>query len=357
MKQEFSKKDTLVVKGAAILCMLFYHLFENENLINGLHVDYRPLSLSNLLLISKFGNICVAVFALLSAYGITKSIQAWERTKQAEACFDKDAMQKMYGQAGRRFGKLVLNFLAMFVSINLLWCTKFNYKGLYGGGWQGGLYALLDALGFASMFDTPTINATWWYMELAILIIFMVPLLYLLVKNLGHYSLVLAVLLPVVVEMNYDVKRYYFVVLFGVVVAWGNWFEKLWKLRLPLALQAVLGVVAMGGCILFRQNYVVYNEFGYLVDAPVALFFAWFVATILGRIPGVRTGLAFLGKHSMNMYFVHTFFYMAIYQQFIYSFRYVPAILVALVVVSLLYSVVLEAAKRGILWVIYKIKG
>lgn len=344
MRREFTKEDTLVVKGLAILSLLFYHLFEHYERVTTMQVDYRPFSLDTFLLISGFGNICVAIFAFLSAYGITKYImksqEAGEKNRQ------ESLLPGFYKNACGRYLKLTLNFLAMFASVNLLWFSKFDYKGLYGTGWQGALYAFLDAVGLAGMFKTPTINATWWYMELAVLIIFIVPLLYFVAKKMGNYTILLAVLFPVAVELTYDVKRYYFVIILGVLAATGEWFEKLFSIKkVPAAVQGLLGVILLAGFVLLRQNYVVYNEFAYLLDAPIAVFVSWFGARFLTAIPGVRHVLAFLGKHSMNIYFVHTFFYMAIYQEFIYSFRYAGLIFLMLVIVSLGYSVVLECVK------------
>ena len=355
MKREFSKRETLIVKGAAILCMLFYHLFEYEQLVTSLQVNYWPLSIRQLLLISGFGNICVAVFSFLSAYGITKSIMNKEKERGSLEDVG-NGLRLVYSQAYKRFLRLTLNFVAMFVSVNLLWCTKFDYAGLYGRGWQGGLYAVLDGLGLADIFETPTINMTWWYMELAIIIIFLVPLLYLATKKLGNYMLILAVLLPVVIELGFSMKRYYFVIIFGVLAATEGWYERLYELKIPVWLQNVVGTILLVGLVLFRQNYVVYNEFGYLVDAPIAFYFAWYVVRVFGSVPGLWQGLHFLGKHSMNIFFVHTFFYMAIYQKFIYSFRYMVVIFVVLVAVSLAYSVVLETIKKLIGLMTMKVK-
>lgn len=340
MKREFTKEDTLAVKGMAILALLFYHLFEHYERVTTLGVDYRPLSLDHFLLLSGFGNICVAVFAFLSAYGIVKGIRAGEK-KDGEP-----GIPVMYRQALKRYLKLTANFLAMFAGVNLLWFSKFHYGELYGTGWQGMLYALLDAFGLAGTYKTPTINETWWYMELAILIIFLVPLIYLVAKKMGNYTILLGILLPIVVDLNPDVKRYYFVVLLGVMAAYGDWFERLFSLKAPLTVQAAAGVVLMAGCILVRQNYVVYHEFGYLVDAPIALFFAWFGGRLLSGLRGVGSVLKFLGRHSMNLYFVHTFFYMAIYQEFIYSFRYAGLIFLMLLICSLGFSLILEALKK-----------
>lgn len=340
MKKEFTRTDSSVVKGVAILCLLFYHLFEHAERVTTMQVDYRPFSLESFLLFSSFGNICVAIFVFLSSYGIAKGICEKERNGQ------QITFVQLFQMACGRYIKLTINFLAMFISVNLLWFYKFDYAGLYGRGWQGGLYVLLDATGLSGLFKTFTINQTWWYMELAIVIIFVVPLLYLVVKKLGYYALPLAVLLPVVVDLTFDIKRYYFVMLFGVAAVVLGWFEKSFSMKCPLAIQAVVGVVLLVGSVFFRQNYVVYTEFAYLVDAPIALLVSWFSARMLASLPVIGKVLGFFGKHSMNIYFVHTFFYMAIYQKFIYSFKYAGLIFLVLLGVCLVYSVILEGVKK-----------
>lgn len=334
MKQEFTKEDTKVVKGMAVLSLLFYHLFENYDLVEKMKVNISPFSMDSFLMMSGFGNICVAVFAFLSAYGITRGLLNQETAGYRDAC--------------RRYVKLTLNFLAMYISVNLLWFRKFDYAKLYGKGWQSLIYLILDSLGLSAVFKTPMMNETWWYMEWAVLIIFLVPLLFSAVKKMGNYSIIIALLLPSVVDLTFDFKRYYFVVLLGVLAAGGKWFEKMFSWNIPRALQIFSGIVILIICVVVRQNYVVYHEFGYLIDAPVALFLCWFGANVLAVIPGIHQILSFLGKHSMNIYFVHTFFYMAIYQKFIYSFRYAGLIFLMLVLVSVLYSVVLEIIKKGL---------
>ena len=179
-KSGFEKKDTLVVKGLAILLLLFYHLFENAAMLEQLNVVYAPIPQDIFLMLSGYGNICVAIFVFLTAYGITKGLPA-----AVEKTYFSDAMQ----QAFRRFCRLVGNFVIMYLSVNLVWHSWFDYQKLYGKGMQGGILALIDLFGFAQFLGTPTLNMTWWYMELAILFIFLVPLLYPVVKKTGAYSL------------------------------------------------------------------------------------------------------------------------------------------------------------------------
>ncbi len=323
----------------AILLMLFYHLFESQELIVSLNVDHRPFPQELFLMLSGYGNICVALFVFLSAYGITKGLMADET--------DGYDFARSLQKAGIRCLKLIGSFAVMYVSVNVLWFSHFDYVKLYGGGWQGGMFAMLDMLGLAEVFDTPTLNMTWWYMELAIVIIFLIPLIYPVVKRAGKYLIVPALLLPSVLQMGENTERYYLVMLLGAVAAEEKWLEKLFALKLKKGWKLVISLVLLAASVLVRQNFMVHTYFLWILDAPVALFLCWFVGEFVACIPGLSHVLVFLGRYSMNMFFVHTFFYMSLFRGFIYSFRYAGVIFLVLTGVSLLYSVVLELIKSG----------
>lgn len=343
LKREFEKRDTLVVKGLAILLLLFYHLFEDAYAVEQLQVLYAPLPKDLFLMLSGFGNICVAVFVFLTAYGITKGCMG-----AGESPVFLDTMR----QAFRRFCRLIGNFVLMYLSVNLVWHSYFDYRKLYGEGLQGGLQAFIDLLGFAQFFGTPTLNMTWWYMELAILFIFLVPVLYPVVQRIGVYSLMLGFLLPMTITMNGDVQRYFLVALLGVVAAKEQWFEKLFARKWHPVVKFVVGVLLIAVSVPLRQNYLVHTYFLWILDGPIALLLCWFGGEILSRIPGVSELLAFFGRYSMNIFFMHTFLYLAIHRDWFYSFRYAALIWLMLALVSLGYSVVLELVKKGgaVLW-------
>ena len=79
MQKQFTKEHSFVVKGVAILLLLMYHLFEHEQQVTGLEVNYSPFPLSGFLLVTGFGNICVAVFVFLTAFGIAGCLQAGDK--------------------------------------------------------------------------------------------------------------------------------------------------------------------------------------------------------------------------------------------------------------------------------------
>ena len=336
--KSFSKKDTLTVKGIAIILMLFYHLFESDDLITSMNVNYTPFSKDVFLTLSGYSNICVAIFVFLSSYGITKSLMECPSVSPISSI----------KQAYKRALKLVMNFLAMYISVNLLWFKYFDYTKLYGEAPQGLIYAILDALGFSELLNTPTLNMTWWYMKLALIIIFLVPFLFPLLQKLGKYTLMPAFLLPFIVTFDSDVSRYFFVICAAMVAAHEKWFEKIFSLKLYKPVKLLLALLLLTLSVLFRQNYIVHSNFLWIVDAPIAFLICLFSAEFVGIIPGISHALGFLGKHSMNIFFIHTFFYMILFRDFIYSFKYSWAILLVLIAVTLVYSILLETIKSGI---------
>lgn len=332
--REFNIEDTQCVKGIAILLLLYYHLFHDVNVVQQFGVKFFiPETVTKMLV--GYGNICVAVFLFLSAYGMTKKLLA-----------GKESIGKRYCYSVKRLLVLILHFVLMFISVNALWFWKFDYASAYGAGKQGILFLLTDALGLAQIFGTPTLCETWWYMEIAIICIVIMPLLVKAVEKLNWKLLVIALVLPVILTLPKDFLRYYLVMVLGCVAAEGNWLEKLHAGRVPKWARVLICLVLLAFSVILRQNYMVFETFAYVLDAPIALLIVYAVYEMVpGKsIPGRVVG--FLGKHSMNIYFVHTFFYMILWRDYIYKPKYGILIYLCLVAVSLVYSVLLELIKK-----------
>ncbi|MBQ7972990.1 MAG: acyltransferase [Lachnospiraceae bacterium] len=335
--QSFTKEHTNIVKGVAIILMLIYHLFESAELLERNGVNYAPFSEEVFGYFTGFGNICVSVFVFLTAYGISYGLMGGES-------FD---WKGAYGKAAKRFAKLMGNFLCLYISVNLLWGWMLDYASLYGSGKQGAIAMVTDALGLSMFFDTPTLNETWWYMELAYMLIFLVPLLAFCTRKIGWYILPAAFILQYVFPMHSDMMRYFPVVMVGICAAWGKWPERFMNSRFPLWAKYLIAVPAFVLCIAIRQNELVYNSYVPLADSVIVLFLVLFTADLLGRIPVVSKVFAFIGKHSMNIYLVHSFFYLILFMDYIYCVPYWAVTVVILLVISLLYSVLLELIKKG----------
>ena len=335
--KRFTKEQSLVVKGIAIMLLLLYHLFHEKSVLTEMSVDYAPLSESAFLRFAGFGNICVAVFVFLTAYGISLDVFKVEEY----------TIKEVYSKAAGRFWKLVLNFFWVYATMNLLCIGHLNYGSLYGDGKQGFLQMLCDALGFSTILGTPILNGTWWYMKLAYIFIFLVPLLALVTKRVGKTALMLGFFLPFVVQMDSDVERYFFVAVFGVVAAHENWPEKIMNLKIHPIIWWVIAIPTSVVCVLVRQNAVVKGFYWNYIDAIIAFLIVCIAITTVGRVPIIRSALQFLGKHSMNIFLAHTFFYLIIWRNYVYYFENAIVTFLILLGVSLLYSVVLEWIKKG----------
>ncbi|MFI3238504.1 MAG: acyltransferase family protein [Lachnospiraceae bacterium] len=330
MKREFTLEDTSIAKGFAILCLLFYHAFENQEMLVRLSVICDPIPQNIFLLASSFGNICVAVFVSLTAYGITLDCM---KKKTLKASMDKSMV---------RLVRLVQKFLYCYLFIIVIFSDKFNLTGLYGEGKQGFLYGMIDALGFAELFDTPMLNPTWWYMELAIILIVFIPIIAYAYKQIGNGLVIIGILLPLIVSLGDSVDRYLFIAVLGIYVAYNSLIKKALNYNINPYIKWIGGFLILIVCVLVRQNYVVYNTFTYIIDGFIAWYIIYFSVSILGSIRILRVPLAYIGRYSMNIYLIHTFIYMMIYQPQLYSLKYAGIIYLVLVISSLLLAIAMD---------------
>ena len=68
---EFTKKDTAIIKGVAIICMFMHHLFAFPDRIKAGSSYISLFSMSGIgfeILLGAFGKICVAMFLFLSGF-------------------------------------------------------------------------------------------------------------------------------------------------------------------------------------------------------------------------------------------------------------------------------------------------
>ena len=180
--KSFTKNDTQVMKGIAIILMFFHHNFLDAERYKGYVVNFWPFSETTVNSVTLSFKICVGIFVFLSAYGITLGM----KNKNAEYKFTAKETSRM---VCNRYLKLMGGYLFIFafVQIYSVIAGFHRYHVMYGKGAKSVFYFLIDGLGLAELFGTPTFNATWWYMSFAILLVFIMPLLVQWYKKQGHY--------------------------------------------------------------------------------------------------------------------------------------------------------------------------
>ncbi|MFL8711509.1 acyltransferase family protein [Clostridioides sp. GD02377] len=137
---EFSTKDTKVVKGIAIMLMIYHHLFTFPDRMPN---NVLPISLFTIAgntisyWIGSFGKLCVALFIFLAGYGTYISAR---NTNQTENAFITNKLRKLY----IIYWKVFIIFIPICMLLNISPVSKdietliWNFLGInvsYNGEW------------------------------------------------------------------------------------------------------------------------------------------------------------------------------------------------------------------------------
>lgn len=364
-----SKRASSIAKGFAILMMLFHHLFyKQENILaraHGNNIAFDPFTMAQTADIAKAMKICVAIFVFITAYGTFRQI--WAKLEAGEAA-GRGGMSRLSAEYALEHAvKLLICFQFVYIVFVLVGFAfpKHDVFAVYGGDGliKAGFYILVDFFGLARMFGTPTFNATWWYMSYALLLIFIMPAFVYLERKIGSLPvLMLSFMLPLMAgfDMESVFWRYMPTLAMGMTCAQYNLFEKIERRYQAPS----LGLKRLGGGILCLALIAAF------LFLRAKLGYVWLFET-LGSVVLCRFAMhvesfdcvfRFLGKHSMNMFFMHTFFHAYFFSGFFYSLPWFGLIFLSLVLVSLCASIAIEALKkllrvdRLIVWAVGRIR-
>ncbi len=326
-------KDTAVLKGLALLLLLIHHLFYiNDGLYHDIVIGNRGIIEH----IGKSSKLCVAIFVFLSGYGLMVSA-AYKN--ELNVC-------KFYLT---RFTKLMLNFwliYVLFVSVNVL-CFGNGFQEVYGGSLIAGI---IDFCGLSFMFygHHNTMNLTWWFYSLIIILYLLFPLIYRYGKTfrsnliIGLFFLIFA-LLPISLGHLSGMKGYLPVFAFGTIMGWCASGSITWKHDWTNIPKAVL-------ILLFISLFLSRPFWGKLwcVDDILQCALLVLMLGCLTLPKAISRSLEFLGKHSFNIFLFHTFIYYYWFESFIYSSRNPAIIFLLLFTLTLIVSIGIEWLKKGI---------
>ena len=334
-KTSFSMDVSYAAKGIAIILMLIHHLFSCfPDFVEKYSVSTLKIGTERLMEFSAHAKVCVAIFVFVTAYGIALSFKE-------NGCIQS---------AKKRFFKLEKNFWVVFlIAVATCFLRPDRLSVYLGGGLKmAPFFFLADGTGFASLLASPTYNETWWYMSLAILLIFLIPLLTWLYSRLGILIVAVTAFLPYL-GVPYTAATYYlFTAVLGIWLAKSDFLTRL-KTRFAQTGARVFAVLL---CILafvlcfylrIRTGYVYWLD-GF---AALALCTGLFVLMDLGvfRFPVLK----FLGRYSMNIFLIHTLLFEYYFPDFIYSFKNWILITLVLLVFSLAVSIGIDFLQKRVL--------
>lgn len=344
-KLKFTKADTTAVKGIAIMFLIAYHCFSSKSRLYGFPVSFWPLPQFVVMRVCRVMVQCVGIFAFLSVYGLTLSMKSQYR--EYEFSGHQATLFVL-----KRYIKLVLSFtLPFFFCMGVTYLT---HTSRYSGGRAVKLInVLLDFLGLGHLFGTQMQINTWWYLSLEILLIFLMPFFVRFYKRYGWLMVFMSLLVgSFMLEKRVHLTKYLFVVPLAVCFADQNVLERLKAYRIVQntffnkLLKFILSTGALGVlCLLFNSSWGM-EHFEFLLNGTIPALFVYWAYEFIIEIPGIRTILRFVGRHSANLFYIHTFVRSVWLKNVAYSLGHIALIWLFVFGVSLAISVFLNVVQK-----------
>ena len=344
---DFTKKDSLALKGIAILMMYVHHFYLSPERWAGYTVDFFPLTESMTIYLAEFLKTCVCVFVFITGYGMTQSL------KQKHPNL-RPSSTDMLSYTRHRLVSLLSNFIFVYLLVILVSFPTGRFFEIYGRSGSSILYVLVDMFGLAKLFKTPSYVGTWWYMSLAIVLVVLFPLFVKLYREYRWAFLFAVMLLPRFLNLrvvNTNLLHYTLAMALGMYCAesdlfsrWKN-FEETRLRKIPKILLFLFHLLLLAALVVFRQSDAGQGLLE-VFDGIIPVYIAYFGRLYLFRLRGLSPVLRFLGKHSMNMFLTHTLIRTTFFQDFSYSFGNAWLNVLVLLVITVLLSMVIEALKK-----------
>jgi hypothetical protein len=314
----FNRHSTLVIKGAALLMMLNLHLLGVPTIQKSL--AYSFTGIHNY--IGSFGGICVAIFVFLTGYGFSLS------EKLTISSIVKKSFI-LYSKVWR----IGLVFIPLFLVFGLI---KFSVKSL--------LSSFLCLGGY---------NFMWWYVAfypLLLISLFLIQNVKIKTQKNAIWFLVgicfLSILISILPNPHWNgmivylFKTQYFSFLpflaMGFLIGKFSFFNK-------FILSTRLAVIILILEFIFSTLIQIYlaNLFNGLFLIIYNIFTVPLFILSINQLSSLRPidwFLSILGKHSLNIWLIHGFFYYYLFKPF-YWFKYWIFVVLIFFIVNLIVSI------------------
>lgn len=340
---DFDKKQTNIAKGIAVLFLLWHHLFLYTP--DGTDAFISILSIRGIAIetiVAAYFRVCVAMFLFLSGFGLFKS---WEN----HSCNYNVASYSQFFISQLSFiKKHILKLLFGFFFIYILFVPLSVWFGkpfweVYGNP----LFGVLDFLGIADLSETATMNQSWWFMSLIIVLYTIFPVLAEIMKKMPELllAIAIAVLLLGAFNVGFGVVKYneyYLPFVFGMYFARRNLFALLSNIfnsnvkRIAVILPVILICLAYR----FASKNMVYMDFLFASSIILISFF------FISKTKLLSGSLETIGRNSDSIYMFHLFINFYYFQSYLFSLKYSLIIFLVYVIVSLLIALFINKIKR-----------
>ena len=327
-----STEDSKLIKGVAICLMLWHHLFPND-LYSGNSFE--------VLFLARLGKVCVSLFLLVSGYGLAcqySKVMAAAKNLKERFCTTTKFIAKRYVKFYAGYWVIFLIFSVIGGGLGMSFGSRYETDNV--------LFPLVvDFFGFMGYHSY---NITWWFNRTILLLYIAFPALFLLIRKIPYISLALVfgiMLVPIPVAFVNEMTIWMFPFFIGMF--WAMKIPQGYKITNKHKYLILLPIALILCCVLvyFRQNRIVPYFTGIAVDGLLALVISMLVIMLIRNLPVANVVFSYLGKHSANVYMVHTFLFYYWFPQFIYAPKYAILIFLLLLSCSLVISIALEFMK------------
>ena len=352
---KFTKEHTMQMKGIAIIILLFHHCFLNaqrwatvpyEKLATTKGWGYYPISFApfsshTIQYLASFSKICVTMFVFMTGYGMWVSYES-QKKKTTMSNYIK-----------KRMVTLMTGFLIIFVVTEILAIPTGRFIEVYGHDFRSVVYMIIDALGLAKLLGTPLFCLTWWYMSLAIVLIMIFPFVHSIMEKYQWVVVVASIIVPRACGFGQstDLFRYLLAYTLGMYFAQHDLLARIKEKFMEQnvagkLLSLIVSLIGLAVIIKCRQNAWIGWKYLDFWDGFAAMYVIVISYIYILNGKWIVKGLGFLGKHSMNIFLIHSFYRDVFFHEFTYSFYYAWLDYIVLMAISLVTSIVLEWFKK-----------
>ena len=206
---------------------------------------------------------------------------------------------------------------------------------------------LINFLGLSHLFFGNfrySLNQTWWYLSVAILLILIIPFaIYAIQKKplLTPIIVILLVLLfPAVKYIQYLIS-----ILIGILAAKYNLFERIHKYcTFPCHLLKIISMILLFALWVYARQDVFFSTYSVIADSLFAFAAISFLFDYLYSLHTIQRFFTWIGKYSADIFYIHSFvyYYFPVLSRLIYRLKLDFTVWLSTFLISLCVSIILE---------------
>lgn len=329
-KTNFTLNQTFYTKGIAIILMIFHHLFWDYPNIG---IEFGGMAVSQR--IGIIGKVCVSIFVILSGVGLYYTSS-------------KERYIKFYSQ---KITKLYANYLFIVITSFIISLVLFKdaFFNILGGRVEGIIKIILTISGFHYLIGYQGINAAWWFVTLIIILYLLFPILNNLLSKYNNKLLIFLFfmsfisIIPLGKIKILEIVSWLFPFVLGMYIAKSNiLFRMKQYINLKFKLIKNLVLISIFLFLLFvRSSISPQGIIAIKIDYFIAFLIIYFVYCYYNYFSITKNFIIYLGKRSMEIFYVHMFISNYYLKDLIYGFKNPIFMVIIVLIISLLWAEIL----------------